>query len=436
MEHAKIKNISGLFVVINLLFIALTSKVFPLEVSVRYRLLLCQYLILAEALFILVTKLLYSNLVHKLPRNSCIGFVLRLFLLPVIVLAQSCMVLQCFLVGQEPSLLSVVVGYSFGFVMYLMASALVVEICFVVYFLLKNMKKRNMSGTSSIWKTYKTKKEEFVYIAIVFAMSLACFLMAYKHASNMPPVKYIDVKIRNLPHSFNNTRIVQLSDMHIGILKGKTAVENVVRTSNYLNPDIVAITGDTVEGMTRKISQSLEPLRNLTSKYGVYITTGNHDYYSADIDRWIGIWSSLGLKVLHNEKAKIMNKNNEFFYIAGIDDTEGKFFRGGDHGPDYEAALKDRDQRTATLLLSHRPSVSKTAIAKYGNIQLALSGHTHGGQFPFTGLYHFLSEAYFYGLNRYDKDSYVYVSTGIFYWAAPLRFIAEGEIPCITLIST
>ena len=73
-------------------------------------------------------------------------------------------------------------------------------------------------------------------------------------------------------------------------------------------------------------------------------------------------------------------------------------------------------------------------MAHFGNIQLALSGHTHGGQFPATGLLHYLVEPYFYGLYNYDKDSYVYVSTGVFYWAAPLRFFCQGEISHITLI--
>ncbi len=112
------------------------------------------------------------------------------------------------------------------------------------------------------------------------------------------------------------------------------------------------------------------------------------------------------------------------------------FYRGEHHGPDYEAALNNRNPGISTVLLSHRPSVSKKAITKYGNIQLALSGHTHGGQFPLSGLYHYLSESYFYGLNRCGDHSYVYVSTGVFYWAAPLRFIAEGEVPHITLISS
>ncbi len=110
------------------------------------------------------------------------------------------------------------------------------------------------------------------------------------------------------------------------------------------------------------------------------------------------------------------------------------FLRGEHHGPNYEAALANRDTKIPTILLTHRPSVSKKAMTNYGNIQLALSGHTHGGQFPLTGLFHYLSEPYFYGLYQFDSQSFVYVSTGVFYWVAPLRLIAEGEITHITLI--
>ena len=74
-------------------------------------------------------------------------------------------------------------------------------------------------------------------------------------------------------------------------------------------------------------------------------------------------------------------------------------------------------------------------MSNYGNIQLALSGHTHGGQFPISGLYHYFSEPYFCGLYEFDKDSFVYVSTGVFYWAAPLRLGSRGEIAHITLVS-
>ena len=111
------------------------------------------------------------------------------------------------------------------------------------------------------------------------------------------------------------------------------------------------------------------------------------------------------------------------------------FHRGEHHGPFYDKALKDRDANVPTILLSHRPTVSKKAMMTYGNIQLALSGHTHGGQFPISGLYHYLSESYFSGLYKFDDKSYVYVSTGVFYWAAPLRLFHKGEISKITLIS-
>ena len=109
--------------------------------------------------------------------------------------------------------------------------------------------------------------------------------------------------------------------------------------------------------------------------------------------------------------------------------------RGEDHGPFYDRAFKGRDPSAPSILLSHRPSVSKKAMTNYGNIQVALSGHTHGGQFPISGLYHYLSEPYFSGLYKFDVNSFVYVSTGVFYWAAPLRLLHKGEISQITLIS-
>ncbi len=263
-------HLPGIFVAVNLVMVLIVSKLLPLQAKTRYLLLLAQYLVLFEAVFILITRMLYRKLVNKYPANSSFGLILRIFLAPIFLMAQTCVFLQYHLAGNEPKLLTLLVGYSFGFVMYILTSLLVFEVFSLA--IAFAMKKRN--GVQSFFQSQKTKKEELISLIMVLAASIGCFIAAHKHATDLPPVRYINVPIKNLPTAFNNTVIVQLSDLHIGMVNGKTALEKVVAISNSLKPDIVALTGDIAEGKVSQIGDALRPISNLKSKYGVFITTG------------------------------------------------------------------------------------------------------------------------------------------------------------------
>lgn len=265
-------RLPGIFLIINILFLFLTSKVLKIDALLRYQVLLFQYFIIGQTLFLLVTMSVYNRMIQLGPRNSVKGLAVRIVLGPMFILAQSEFILHLILANTEPSRLALISGYSFGLTMFIMDSYIVVE---VVFFMLKclTLLRSNNVLQAVVTGTKRTGLQKRILIGVTFALSCISFYIAAKHSA-FPEVVRIKIPVKGLPISFNNTVIVQLSDMHIGVLNGKTAVNKVVDVSNSLAPDLVAITGDTAEGVLDKIKDALSPLERLKSKFGVYITTG------------------------------------------------------------------------------------------------------------------------------------------------------------------
>lgn len=246
-------------------------------------------------------------------------------------------------------------------------------------------------------------------------------------ASRPVAVKPVDIALANLPPQFAGFRIVQMSDIHVGPTIGKEFIDQLVARTNSLEPDIVAITGDLVDGSVANLGKFLEPLRDIKAKHGVYFVTGNHEYFSG-ADEWISHLRDLGVTVLRNERVSI-ERDGAGLDIAGIDDPTGPSF-GKDHGPDLARALAGRDPSHPVILLAHQPKAA-TEAAEHG-VDLQLSGHTHGGQiFPFNFLVK-LQQPFVAGLHKL-RDTLIYVSPGTGYWGPPMRVGAPAEITDITL---
>ena len=240
-------------------------------------------------------------------------------------------------------------------------------------------------------------------------------------------VKRVPVRLRKLPTSLSGLRLVQLSDMHVGLTIGREFVEDVVRKVNDLEPDIVAITGDLIDGTVDELGPAVAPLGNIRASLGTYFVTGNHEYYSG-ADAWLEFLSSLGIRPLRNEHVEL-EKNGESIHIAGVDDwTAHQFGRG--HGADVARAVAGRDATKPVVLLAHQP-VQFDEARQHG-VDLQISGHTHGGQiFPF-GVLTRLVQPFLSGLHA-RGDSQIYVSSGTGYWGPPMRIAAPAEITLIEL---
>ncbi len=224
-------------------------------------------------------------------------------------------------------------------------------------------------------------------------------------------------RLRGLPQELAGFRLVQISDVHVGPLLRKDWVAHVVSQIRALSPDLVAITGDLVDGRVHEIREHVAPLALLRPPRGVFFVTGNHEYYSG-VEEWYAHLPSLGVRPLRNQRVEVAPGLD----LAGIEDPTGS--------PDLAAALEGRDPERALVLLAHQPRQFLEAARR--EVPLTLSGHTHGGQiWPFSWVVG-LVQPYLAGLHR-RGGSQLYVSRGTGFWGPPMRVFAPPEITLIKL---
>jgi uncharacterized protein len=237
-----------------------------------------------------------------------------------------------------------------------------------------------------------------------------------------PVIERVRVPLRRLPLAMDGFRIVQITDVHVGPTIQKRYIEEIVAMVNALSPDLVAITGDLVDGTVEGLAEHVQPLASLRARQGVFFVTGNHEFYSG-MPAWIAHLGTLGIRVLENEHVMV-GSGEDGFYLAGCHDyNAGALY-------DMDRALSGISPDREIVLLAHQPrSIFEAARRGVG---LQLSGHTHGGQiFPWRFLV-FLQQPFVEGLHRL-RDTFVYVSRGTGFWGPPIRVGARAEIAEITL---
>jgi len=266
----------------------------------------------------------------------------------------------------------------------------------------------------------------------VLALSVTTAMSGYSLWNGLREVrvKPLSISLNKLPQSMDGFRIVQITDLHIGPLINGDWLRHVVAQVNALQPDIIAVTGDLVDGSVDDLSKHVAPLADLKAPHGVYFITGNHEYYSG-VEPWCAHIASLGIQVLRNERVSITAATSgESFDLAGVDDWGSRNMPG--EGPNLTKALAGRDTSKALVLLAHQPAAIHEAATQ--GVDLQLSGHTHGGQiWPFTYLV-YLQQPYAEGLHQYkNTPTQIYVSPGTGFWGPPMRLGTSAEITHITL---
>jgi predicted MPP superfamily phosphohydrolase len=264
------------------------------------------------------------------------------------------------------------------------------------------------------------------YGLAAFAMFAAA--IGVHQAIRVPPLNDIEVGIPGLPPQFDGYTILQLTDLHISRLFPATWARAVVERSNELNVDLIAITGDLIDGTLDARRADVEPLRDLKATDGVHVISGNHEYIFG-YDIWMAHFAALGLRSLENRHI-VLDRAGGKLVLAGITDRASR--HTGHSVRNLAAVLEGVPSDAPVILLDHQPSDARHA-AKLG-VALQLSGHTHGGLI--RGIDRLAARANAgYVSGRYDLGGMtLYVNNGTALWPGfALRLGRPSELTRITL---
>lgn len=254
------------------------------------------------------------------------------------------------------------------------------------------------------------------------------------------------LKFAHLPAEFDGFKIVQISDMHLGSWTSRKPLDQAVEMINQMDPDLILFTGDLVNFSTREAFRFEDSLKRLKAKQGIYATLGNHDY--GDYVKWdtpaekeenmhalFAFFKRIGWDLLNNEN-RLFKAGEGTLALLGVENW-GANLRFPRHGR-IEDAFAGTEAADVRILMTHDPSHwEKVVVPEKYDIDLSLSGHTHGFQFgietkdvkwsPAKYLY-----KYWAGLYKDPaSERYLYVNRGLGSIGYPGRI---GILPEITLI--
>ena len=265
--------------------------------------------------------------------------------------------------------------------------------------------------------------------ALVIGGSLAALLAGFLSARRGPQPVEVEVPVPGLDPALEGFRIVQISDLHVGPTIGRDYVERVVRMANALEPDLVALTGDLVDGPVPRLADAVAPLAQLLPQGRVFLVPGNHEVYSG-LRQWGEEFRRLGIRVLVNDHA-LIEQVTARIVVGGVSDPTMAAF-GEALKPNAQRAAGQGEGRAFRLLLSHHPKLAVDAAD--AGFDLQLSGHTHGGQFfPWTLAVKKIHAPHALGLSR-RGSMWVYVSAGTGSWGPPLRLGTKTEVTLLRLL--
>lgn len=247
-------------------------------------------------------------------------------------------------------------------------------------------------------------------------------------ARQIPEVKHVEVPLANLPAEFQGFRILQITDLHVGMTIRRDYVQEVVARAIDQHPDLIVFTGDLADGRVNALRTETAPLAGLKADFGKFFVTGNHEYY-AGVESWLAEARHLGFTTLLNEHRTI-RIDGAGIVLAGVTDYRASRIVPS-HASDPHKALAGAPVGAVKIMLAHQPKSVHRAEA--AGADLLISGHTHGGQYiPFNYMIT-LDQPYVDGLHMHGRTQ-VYVSRGTGYWGPPVRIGAPSEITVLRLV--
>jgi len=277
-----------------------------------------------------------------------------------------------------------------------------------------------------VFQTYFLSITPTAGFSCIVSMLLACIIMAYGffEAYNIR-LEHVTIITDKLPKDLDRLKIVQISDVHLGVLVGEKRLNRILDKVKTAEPHILVSTGDLVDGHMENPDKLTTMLREIVTPQGKYAVTGNHEYYSG-LSRSLDFLKQAGFVTLQREVKTLPN----LIHIAGVDDPAGKSQEADDNNSE-SLLLSNLSTNLFTLLLKHQPVIDQNAV---NHFDLQLSGHTHNGQiFPFnllTRLFYKLHP----GLTRLQGGAFAYVSRGSGTWGPPARFLSPPEVALIEIV--
>lgn len=278
----------------------------------------------------------------------------------------------------------------------------------------------------------KLSRRQFLVSAPANASLLGAATMGtvagYHEARTIAEIEHVKVPIKDLHPDLHGFVIAQISDIHVGPTIRGEYLRGIVERVNTIGADLIALTGDMVDGHVEDLRPELVAIRDLKARHGVFYVTGNHEYYW-DGASWVEEAARMGMRPLINEHALIRH-GAATLAVAGVTDySAGKRVAGHETSP--LKALTGTQSADFRLLLAHQPRSCYEGSDAGADLQLC--GHTHGGQFFPWAIFVGFAHPFIKGLHRF-KDMWVYVHRGTGYWGPPMRLGVPPEITRIELV--
>ena len=268
---------------------------------------------------------------------------------------------------------------------------------------------------------------------LMLLVSFACACYGTSCAYGMPEIKPYEFTIERLDPRLDGMRIVVMSDIHVSAPTDVNLIYKMVHKVNSLEPDMILLPGDLMDGSVEQRRPITNLLFELKSKYGTFISSGNHEYYSG-YQEWRDYFEKGGFISLDNKVVELLdNQGKPLMNLGGVTDPRAARFNLP--MPDPQGVIKALDPQAPSIILSHRPQYAPDFAASK-QVDLVVSGHTHGGLV--VGLDRLVANAnggFVSGLYQLG-DTKLVVGNGTMLWMGmPLRLGVPSQILLITLRS-
>lgn len=313
----------------------------------------------------------------------------------------------------------------------LLAAAWLFSVLFLFFFLLLAADVARLLYLLVLFCLRKKRTERFRIIGnrvnlVLLAFAAVLATVGMVGGTGVPRVKEETISVNHLPDGADGLAVAVLADLHVDGITQADRIRKIVERTNALNPDIVIIAGDFVDGTVPVHGDDLRPLADLKARYGVFGVPGNHEYYSG-YEEWMEFLPTLGIRMLHNEHVQT---GGGAVVLAGVTDPVAGIM--GKEEPDIRKALAGAPEKGVRILASHQPRLAPEAAAH--GVDLQVSGHTHGGMVAgIDRLVARFNEGFVSGLYTVGEMK-LYVSNGAGIWNGfPIRIGVPSEIVLIRL---